>query len=371
MKKSLIALALLLLLIAVPAGAAQAAPFQDRVIAAGEIVDEDLPIFDGSLVIEEGGVVNGDVLLFGGTLRLAGVVNGDVSIFGGGATLLGQVHGDLVLIGGNVIASSSAEVQQECILVGGSIRGDGAAGLGCSAFGKEGLFAIPGITFPEPPEIPVVPAKPAIPAVPAVPAPPIVPAIPERPDAGRPYVGEAAGAVVRGVVLAALAFLAAAIWPGQLDRVRLTAGARPGASGAVGLLTAIAGPSFIVLLTVLSIVLTFVCIGVLGYPIVLLLSVALGMAFLMGWIAIGVAVGRRLATFLNLSKPRLPAVAALGTFALTLASGLLAALPFFLGGWVWALLFAIIACVGLGAVTLTRFGTRPYPPMDMDQGLKM
>jgi hypothetical protein len=47
---------------------------------------------------------------------------------------------------------------------------------------------------------------------------------------------------------------------------------------------------------------------------------------------------------------------------LTLALGLLGELPFYLGGWFWGLAGVLIACAGLGAVALTRFGTRPYPP---------
>jgi len=50
--------------------------------------------------------------------------------------------------------------------------------------------------------------------------------------------------------------------------------------------------------------------------------------------------------------------AALGTAVLTFAVGLLGALPFIVGE---GLITIILGSIGLGAASLTRLGTRPYP----------
>jgi hypothetical protein len=77
----------------------------------------------------------------------------------------------------------------------------------------------------------------------------------------------------------------------------------------------------------------------------------------MGWIAVGNVVGQRLADALSLKNRSLPITAALGTTVLTLVTSLLSALPFWLGGWVWAIAAFAIGCAGLGAVALTKFGS--------------
>jgi hypothetical protein len=137
---------------------------------------------------------------------------------------------------------------------------------------------------------------------------------------------------------------------------------RPVVSGTVGLLTAVAGPSLIALLVVISGILVFVCIGVVGFPIAFLLGVALGAACILGWISVGNLLGRRLADGLKLNNRNLTTTAALGTIVLTLVAGVMSQLSFWLGGWLWSAVALLLACVGLGAVALTKFGTRPYPP---------
>jgi hypothetical protein len=90
------------------------------------------------------------------------------------------------------------------------------------------------------------------------------------------------------------------------------------------------------------------------------MSIALGFGFLMGWIAMGTLLGQRLAEAMKLNNRSLPVVAALGTALLTLVTGLITAMPFggeFFGG----VIAIIVGSAGLGAVALTKFGTRTYP----------
>jgi hypothetical protein len=123
-----------------------------------------------------------------------------------------------------------------------------------------------------------------------------------------------------------------------------------------------AGPFAIAILALISGILILACgLGLLGFPIVLVVSLALGGGFVMGWVAIGTLVGQRLADAMKLNNRSLPVVAVLGTVVLTLLVSVLSELPFLLGGWLWTVVAFVIGCAGLGAVALTKFGTQAYP----------
>jgi hypothetical protein len=318
-----------------------AAPTFDRVIASGETVNEDLAIWGGSLKVEEGGTVDGDVSVFGGTAILNGHIIGDVVVFGGTASVAGAVDGDLVLFAGTLNAGSSADVDGDCVLIGGTFAGDGASSLNCDAVGEFPDF-MKSITPPRTPDTPRVPELP-------------------RMSGGRSLFSIVSSAAGQSLVFGILALVAAAVLPNHLGQVSRTLKQKPAASGAVGFLTLIAMISAIVLLSVLSALLILVCIGLLGIPIVIALAVGLGAALLLGWIGAGAWLGERLAHWLKLSNRSLTVTTALGTAVLTLVAALFSAFPFLLGGWLWSLLAFLVACAGLGAVALTRFGTRPYP----------
>ena len=351
MKRLMIVGALLMALVLVvgSAGAAQAAQ-HGRIVGADEVVREDLVVVGDDLTIEENGTVIGDVTVFGGVARVGGEIDGSLIIMGGSAVVSGTVDEDLVLVGGDLEVQDAADVDGECVILGGTVHGEGAERLNCNSFGRAEGLVVPSIV-----DIPDSPAPPSIEL--------------EIPDGqlGSPvgrFVGQLFGVLGQSVLFGLLALLVAAVAPHQLDRVSLTVRQRPAASGAVGLLTAIAGPSLLALLLLMSVLLTLVCIGLLGYPLVLALGLLLAVGVLVGWTAVGIELGRRLAQRIErLAKVSMPVQAALGTALLTLAAGTLSALPFLLGGWLWTLAFFVVGCLGLGAVALTRFGTRPYPPV--------
>ena len=119
---------------------------------------------------------------------------------------------------------------------------------------------------------------------------------------------------------------------------------------------AVAVPSLIVLLIPLSVILTLVCIGLLGFPIMLLLALGLVLGSLLGWVVVGTWLGVRL--FGHGKDERIVRAAALGTGALTLLFGVLGLIPFIFGE---SLLAFVLVSIGLGAVALTQFGMKPYP----------
>lgn len=299
---------------------------------------------DGGRIVETDETLRNDIALFGEdlTVEKGATVKGDIALFGGNATIAGTVEGDIVLFGGNMTTTSTAVIDGDCALLGGSLTDDTEDGINCTAVSFGPNFA-PAITEfaaqfdpPSPPEMPEF----------------------RRPSPAGQFFGGVAEAAGQTLVMALLAFAVAALLPNHLTQAEAAARRKPMTSGAVGVLTFLAVPVLITLLAITSAILVLVCIGILGFPIVFLLAVGFAAALIFGWITMGDLAGRWLAEKLNLQNRSLPVTAALGTAALTFGTGLIGALPFIVGE---GLLTVIIGSVGLGAATLTRLGTRPYP----------
>lgn len=326
MKRITIIVLLLLVLLALPTGILWAAPHgQTRIIDVDDTVG-DLVLFDDDLEVKEGAVVNGDVTLFNGN-----------------AVVDGTVKGDLVLFNGDLEAGETAVIGGDCVLMNGALDDDTEEGLNCT-----NVAGVPNFI----PALKDLPDPPAVPDMRDV-SPPRV----HRPSSVASFFGNLAEAVVSGVLLGGLAFLTASLLPTQMNQVQQAMRQKPVASGAVGLLTAVAIPSIMALLAVISAILLLVCIGILGFAVVVALGVALAAGLIFGWMVIGNWIGERLAEPLRLPR-RLPVTAAVGTLLLTIVVGMLDTIPFIVGE---GLLSSLIACIGLGAVALTQFGTRPYP----------
>lgn len=345
--KRIILLVGLVLLLAVPGGAVLADSF-DTVIEAGEVVNNDVIIFEGDLAVEAGAVVNGDVIVF----------NGD-------ATLEGTVNGDVVLFNGDLEAVDAAQISGDCVLLNGTLDDESDGGVSCTnieAMGFAGFmndfrFDAPSVPQFQPPDLPVIPTPqaPEPPKVPVVPPAPVAPPVRWEGNDGGGFWGNAFGVLSSTLLAGLIGFVGASLFPRQLAQVKSTLRAKPVVSGGVGLLTAVAVPSVAVLLLLISAVLIIVCIGLLGFPLVFLLMLAFALAIVMGWVAMGAWLGGRLFA----RKGRSFALTtALGTMVLTFGLGVLGLIPFVFGE---TLLSLLVAAAGLGAVALTQFGTKPYP----------
>ena len=298
------------------------------------------------LIVEEGGTVNGDVTVFDGDVEVAGRIEGDVSIFDGHLELDGEIEGDLVLFGGQLDIHEGAVISGDCVSFGGDVD-DASGRASCASPGSEILGNIGPIRPPGIPEAPEFP----------------------RVEGRGPTVASTVGQIFlrvsevvgRSLLLGLLALIVAAVFPRQVRQVSDTVRRRPVASGAVGLLTAVAAPSLIVLLLI---VLALTCVGLLLYPAVFLLGLGVIAAAVFGWIALGERLGRWLMGTLKVESRNLTVTAGLGTALLTLSLGVLSLIPPFMfgEGFGASLLTAVLIAVGLGAAALTRFGTRPYPP---------
>lgn len=334
--KRLIMVFVVLLLMVSPAGAALADSNSDTVVEEGETINNDVIVFDGDLEIKDDAVVNGDVIVFNGDAELGGTINGD-----------------LVIFNGDLNTGSDAAINGDCVLLNGNVDDGSSSGIGCTNIEGANLSGLVSGLH----SIPVVPVVPAVPTVPDLPETPRVPPVHDL--AGPSGAGNAFIDLVRAVfsslLLGALAFVTASAFPDHLLQVKATMRSRPVASGAVGFLTAFAVPIIAMMLIALSTLLLIICIGLLGYPIVLLLLLALLAAVVMGWIAAGTWLGQRL---FRRKGQSLAMKAALGTMILTFSFGLLGILS---TEWIGSLLAIVVTSIGLGAVTLTQFGRKQYP----------
>jgi hypothetical protein len=275
-------------------------------LAAGQQLDSNLILLGGQATIASGATVNCKVVVLGGDLDLAGKVLQDMVVIGGNAHLrsTSEIDGQLQSLGGNFTQDDGAQ-----------IKGGVSQGFSTNIGGGSTPSPFNG-------DIPYLAAVFAF-----------------YRTITRTFLGS--------LGLGLLALLVVLFWPEQTARVRAAIVNAPGQSGALGLLTVVAVPVLIVLATIT------ICL----IPVAFMAMVLLSAAVAFGWIALGALVGERLAGTLNLVNLS-PAVAAgLGTALLSLVVTAISWVPCI--GWVAPV---VMAAVGLGAVTLTRFGTQPYFP---------
>lgn len=286
-------------------------------LESGETWDGDLVVVGGPVTVEDGAVVDGDTAVIGGDVDVAGSIHGNLAVIGGRANLkdTAVVSSDLVLIGSTVVRAPGARI-------GGSTV-DALEGIDFDGF-ELGQFELGRFEFGR--------------------------SFPFFLGAERTSGGLLAGSfldLVRTLTLVvttiAIGLVLVAILPDHLTRVAEAVRNAPLPTLGVGL-----GTFFGSLLAILLFVFT-IC----GIPLAFLGALALVVAGVVGWVSVGYLVGQRLLEEGGADKAGpLPAVAS-GVLLITLIT----AAPFGLG-----FLFSVIAGAwGLGAVALTRFGTRTYP----------
>ncbi len=283
---------------------------RDLTLARGEQVEGDVVAFGGDLRLEPGSAVHGSALAYGGSLRLGGQVDGDAIAFSGDIALA-----DTAVVGGDALASGLV-TRQPGALVGGQAAGGGHRGLGLlpvPLWRGRGPVFLPSLWF------------------------------------GWPWaVGLSGNLLVWAVQVLlgslftiCLGLLVVLVAPKPTGTAGEALAAHPLLSLGVGLGTGLA-TLFVVP------VLAATCIGL---PLAALAALALAVGLLLGWIAAGLAIGRRVLG--NLGQSGRGQLLAVATGLLVLAA--LAGVP-----WLGLLLTLLATIWGLGAVILTRFGTAPY-----------
>lgn len=335
---------ILTLLFATPA-LAQNGPEGDQVVFGRDFtlqpeeeIKGDVVVFGGNVTISAGSELDGDLVVFGGNAKIDGTVTGNVGMLGGKATLgeTAVIEGDIGLVGGEVERAKGAVVE-------GRIEGLSTSGEEVDEVYEEGEKE--GITSPIPP------------TPPASPVPPV-----HIVNSGSfnwlervfDFFGYVAGTIAFFIALAAVSWLVATFMPEQMKVTGDTLAESAVASFGVGLLT-----------TLLVVVIGFVLLITICLAFIPPLAfILLGIATLFGWIVAGQLIGERLLIASGRPYPNLLASTLVGVMVLTFVTKMpvIELIPCL--GWMLnalgVLLGIIVAHAGLGAVILTRFGTRPY-----------
>jgi len=306
----------LVVALAVPISALAAGPQDGQVIfggtftlSGGQSVDGDLLVVGGVVTLEEGSFVNGDTVLFGGTISVDGEIDGTLAAMGGTVNVgpHAVIRGDVVRFGAVVSIAEEATIEGEVI--------------------SEQSFDIPSFDWQY--------MRPTL--------------LPLRMWS---YTFSPLVSVLwftaRVLLLAALAVVVVMFWPEPTRRVALAVVEQPLPAGGIGVLTLFVAPA---LLLALIFTICLIPVSAVGF-------VVFGAAAVFGVLAVGLEVGQRIALMFRWELH--PAAAAgIGTLVVATLLGGLAEVPCI--GVLGVLAIVIVISLGLGAVVLTRFGSRLYP----------
>jgi hypothetical protein len=275
-------------------------------LTADEVLTGDLLVIGGVATLEPGSRVTGTVALIGGVLDAAGIIDGDVAAIGGSANLAATavVHGDVVTLGSAVGRAEGAIVEGQ--FSSGDV--DGPLNL-----------TIPQFNLPDVPQW-------------------------ERSFSPLRWTLGFGWYFLRAFLYAALAAIVVMFWPLRTGRAAQAAVAQPLLAGGLGLIT------FLVAVPVIVLLALTICLS----PLAFLGGIVLVVAYVFGWIAIGLELGQRMAAAFR-QDWSLATSAGLGTLALTLVLYAVNFVP-----CVGFIAPAAAYCLGLGAVLLTRFGGQDY-----------
>ncbi len=294
-------------------------------VVRSEDTADSVLLFGCNAVIQSNARVLKDIVSFGGNVTIdAGArVEHDVVAFGGNVHSAGEVRHDILTFGGNVTLDQGAVVGRDVTTFGGLIdQKPGATVRG--RINSATRFAMDPLRF-APFSFPFA------------------------------FGGGLAGlltstafgfvrSIIYALALAALGALTVVFLPAQTKQVGDVAEKSALPSLGVGCLTLFVFVLLFLLLLVLIITI----------PVALLMPFALAIAGLFGWIAVGRVIGEKVMVAVKAQPSWREPVIVVAVGIILLA--IITALPLF--GWLIGL---FVCALGLGAVILTRFGTRPYP----------
>jgi hypothetical protein len=285
-------------------------------------------VIGNSYTLESGKTLYDDLFILGGNVNLmsGSTVNGNVVLVGGSLLAAGTVYGEITVLGGTMKLASTFVLNGNLSTSGTSINRDPGAQINGQIHTNEYSpnFILPGgIRFSN------------------------------QTDNVNLFFN-VAGFFLRLLLWALIAMVVAMFIPSHLSRTSQTALSSPLISGGLGLLTVIVVPIVVVLLAIT------ICL----IPVALIVAFLLVIAWAFGLITLGIEVGKRIAALSH--QEWHPAITAgLGTLLLMIVlNGLQAIVPCV--GWIPK---TVMSFIGLGAVLLTQFGTKPYvnnpsPPGD-------
>jgi len=288
-------------------------------------INEDKVVIGQTFTLSENQNLNGELAVIGGTvfLKPGSTINGDIAVIGGVIEIEGVVNGDIQALGGTISLMKTARITGSVYNFSTNLsQADGAVIEGQQIASLPFDFDFGDFNVPNTPGIPKT-----------------------ETSNGLGIIGKFLWAILQVLAMGALAMIVVLIAPKPTDRVSRSINKQPFVHWGIGLLTSFTAPALFLVLIVTIILIPLSIIGIIIYSITMLF----------GWIALGYTIGKKL--FATNSQSLSPALlAGLGTILLTAIARLGAVIPCV--GW---LIGAVLSLFGLGAVILTRFGTRDYP----------
>lgn len=288
-------------------------------------VEDDRVVMGGSFILQKDETLNGNLIVIGGTAKIEkdAVVNGSIILVGGQVTVEGIVEGSLTLFGGSASLRDSAIVLGDVYVTSSVLNKDDLAQIRGEVI--EGKQLPPGFTIPDQVEIPTNPVEGPLTKV-------------------THFLESLLTIFFFSLVSASVAIIATLFMPKPVERAAKSMVSNPVISFGAALLTVIALPFLLVVLSITIILI----------PVAVILIVAFALASYMGWISLGTEIGKRIADLFKTTWA-VPISAGMGTLILSLVLGVITLIPCL--GWG---VVSIIVLVGLGGVILTRFGTRVF-----------
>jgi len=316
-------------------------------------VMDDKVVIGGSYTLESGETLNGSLVVIGGVVSLEedSSINGDVVVFGGNLTVRGEIARNLVAIGGVVTLEETATVYGDLVAPASVFRRlEGAQVFGQIITDSGSLD----VQIPDMPDVPHLPDLPDIPDTPDIPSLPDVPTNPftvfDQVTYALSPITNILWGIVRAFAFSTVAIVVVLFLPEHTKRASEAIVSNPILSGGLGILS---------LIIAIPLMIIFI-ITIVG-PI--LISMILCLGLFLGWIAVGLEVGRRITDALS-REWGYAIQAGIGTFAISIVIG---SISLVLWDFISILLIIGICSMGLGAVLLTRFGMREYIPVDSVQ----
>lgn len=258
------------------------------------------PSFGGTTVVDTNTVVCSTLTAFGGTVAINGTVNGDVIGFGSEIVIAGTVRGTIDLYGGSVVLQSGSQLFGNINLYGARwAEGTNVQFVGAVFDHTRHInWLFPGDGVFSFPLLPLI-------------------------------------------TWVALGLFLTSLLPEHVMIVRTTVESKARRSLLIGLLSILLAPLLLVVLIAL----------ILTIPVAIIVALGLIAAWALGTVAIGWLVGEHLLRRFAPSKNTRLMQVAVGLTALVL----LGSIPFI--GWIISIGAGLL---GVGAVFLSRFGTRLY-----------
>jgi hypothetical protein len=258
------------------------------------------PSFGGDVVISNNEVECGDLTTFGGTVVISGEVRGAIAAFNSMVDVAGVVDGDINLYGGSIVVQDGSQIHGDVHLYGGKwVEGH--------------HVQLNGTVKDETKQV----------------------------DWLFPNVEHFSFSFWSLLIWVALGMLLTSLFPEHVMLVRTTAVSKMRRSSMIGLLSVVLAPPVLIVLIAL----------VVSIPLAIIVGLGLIAAWGMGTVAVGWQIGdyilQRIAPHRNTRMGQI----ATGLAVLVLVGSL----PYI--GW---LISIGVGMLGLGAVLLSRFGTRLF-----------